>query len=324
MKSLVKNEIKNWVPWKLSNSPAGSICKWLYTGNTGFTEPFFDDTISVCRRLSENCCPFSVVSDLEMMAAWGEILEDVVPAAIIFHVSRCGSTLLSQSLTLDETNIVLSEVPFFDELLRLPYKNDSVDCNMVNTFLKSAIHLYSRKRTGKEKHFFIKTDSWHIHFYKQLRELFPSIPFIFLYRNPWQVMLSQQRQRGMHSVPGLIEPEVFGFSGAQTPVADFDHYMARVLSGYLREMIEIVKADPLVLPVNYLEGIGSVLQKIYSKAGLDMSDEMKISFNERSRFHAKNPRQLFEEENKETAVPGYMSPLFQLYENLEELRLPRF
>ena len=118
MRSVPSNELKNWVPWKLSNT----LCEWLYTGNKKFTEPFFDDTISVCRNLDENRKPYKVVSDLQIMAEWAGDINALVPSAIIFHVSRCGSTLLSQLLGLDETHIVLSEVPFFDELLRLPYK----------------------------------------------------------------------------------------------------------------------------------------------------------------------------------------------------------
>ena len=112
------DEMANWVPWKLS----GTLCEWIYTAGKKFTEPFFSDTISVCKNFSENRSSYKVATDLEIMSEWSSPINSIYPSAIIFHVSRCGSTLLSQLLALDEKHIVLSEVPFFDELLRLPFK----------------------------------------------------------------------------------------------------------------------------------------------------------------------------------------------------------
>ena len=316
--------IKNMVPWKLLNQVSEPICQWLYTGGKSFTEPFFDDTISVCRRLDENCKSFKSISDLPIMREWASELKPVIPAAIIFHVSRCGSTLLSQLLALDESNIVLSEVPFFDELLRLPFKNKTFDNSIVSALLKAAVDLYGLPKTGREQQVFIKADSWHIHFYSSLRELYPTVPFIFLYRNPWDVVLSQQRQRGMHSVPGIIEPEIFGFSKEQTNEPDFDRYMTNVLEGYFKQMIEITKSGSLVFPVNYASGMNNIFKEIYGLLDLAITPKVDELLNERSRFHAKHPQQLFQEENKEKIAPSYVLHVLELYHQLEKMRLATF
>jgi hypothetical protein len=316
--------IKKIVPWKLLNSSAEPICQWLYTGEKRFTEPFFDDTISVCRRLEENCKSYKSVSSLPMMDEWAEGLESVMPTAIIFHVSRCGSTLLSQLLALDESNIVLSEVPFFDELLRLPFKDNSFSSGKTTDLLKAAIKFYSQSKTGKEEHLFIKADSWHIHFYPLLRTLYPSVPFIFLYRNPWDVVLSQERQRGMHAVPGIIEPAVFGFSNEQVIDPDFNRYMTRVLEGYFYEMIGITKSDKLVFPVNYATGINAIFKKIYGLLNKEISTKVDEMLTERSRFHAKHPQQIFKEANKEANAPSYLAPALELYHQLDKSRLASF
>jgi len=313
--------IKNLVPWKLLSPPSEPICQWLYTGKKSFTEPFFDDTISVCRRLDENCKPFKSVSSLAMMQEWANELEPVIPAAIIFHVSRCGSTLLSQQLALDESNIVLSEVPFFDELLRLPFKNQHFSKRSAKAFLKAAVNLYGLPKTGREKNVFIKADSWHIHFYASLRSLYPTVPFILLYRDPCEVLLSQQRQRGMHSVPGIIERGVFGFSNKQINQPDFDRYMTNVLEGYLNKMIEIAKSDSLVFLVNYASGMSSIFKKIYGLLNLSITPKLDELLNERSRFHAKHPHQIFQEENKKKIAPSYVMPVLELYHQLDKIRL---
>jgi hypothetical protein len=231
---------------------------------------------------------------------------------------------LSQLLGLDKSNIVLSEVPFFDELLRLPFKNKGYNNDKVAGFLKAAVELYGRKRTGNEKHLFIKTDSWHIHFYQLFRLMYPGVPFIFLYRNPWEVVLSQRRQRGMHAVPGVIEPAIFGFSNQQINIHDLDYYITKVLQGYFNKMIEIVQADKLALLVNYNEGIGNIYSKMYALLGLKIESKMASQLNERTLFHAKHPQQLFKEENGEEKAPPYLTPVLELYAQLDEIRLARF
>ena len=187
--------------------------------------------------------------------------------------------------------------------------------------MNAAIKYYGQKRSGNEKHLFIKTDSWHLHFYAQLRALFPSVPFILLYRNPFEVIHSHQKQRGMQSVPGIIEPEVFGFSKEQINEPNLDVYMANVLTGYFSIMIEITKSDPLALPVNYKEGMNSILKKIDAFAGLHITKETEKLFTERSRFHAKHPHQLFAEDHKEFPIPGYLAPVLQLYQQLDAISL---
>ncbi|MEO8765025.1 MAG: hypothetical protein ABI416_12090 [Ginsengibacter sp.] len=316
MNSLVSNDLESWIPWKW----ADTLCQWLYTGNKKFTEPFFDDTVSACKSLDENRTLYKIVSDLDIMEEWANGINALTPSLVIFHVSRCGSTLLSQLLSLDENHIVLSQVPFFDELLRLPYSKQRVDVKTSDGYFNAAIKYYGQKKGGNEKYLFIKTDSWHLHFYRRLRALFPSVPVVLLYRDPLEVIQSQQRQRGIHSVPGMIEQEVFDFAKDQGHETNLDIYMANVLHGYFKIMIDIAVNDPLSLPVNYKEGIHSILKKISAFTGLDVAAEVE-AFAERSRFHAKHPHQLFKEEYTELAIQDYLLPVLQLYHRLDTISL---
>lgn len=309
-------ELANWIPWKLS----GTSCRWLFLGDKKITEPFFEDTISACRNLSENQKPYKVISGMDMMAEWAGNINAISPSAVIFHVSRCGSTLLSQLLAMIDSNIVLSEVPFFDEVIRLNNKK-VFDNDVVQKYLVAAIKFYGQKRNEHEKNLFIKTDSWHLHFYKEFRNLFPDGPFIFLYRNPGEVILSHQKRRGMQSVPGLIEPEVFGFSKEQIKETNLDAYMIRVLESYFIKMIEIVKADDNVLLCNYKEGIHNIVNKINNILNLDITEEAEKSLTDRSRFHGKYPQQLFADDYKQTITDNFLMPVSKLYEQLDTIRL---
>jgi hypothetical protein len=318
MKISTSYEMANWIPSKLS----APLCEWIFKGEKKFTEPFFSDTICVCKNFPENRNPYKVFADLDIMLEWSKEITALAPSVFIFHISRCGSTLLSQMLSLDETNIVLSEVPFFDDLLRLPYKN-SINTTTVNEYFSAAIKFYGRKSSRDERLLLIKTDSWHLHFYERLRILFPLIPFILLFRNPLEVIRSHQKQRGMQSVPGIIEPEVFGFLNDQKSETNLDAYMTNVLEGYLKKMIEISKTDDDILLCNYNEGLNNVLKKINRLLKLDITPANESLTQERARFHAKHPQQLFKEDQKEFKDTDFMMPVLQLYQELENIRLAK-
>ena len=228
--------IKNWIPYKLINNQGQLQCHWLNAFDVPFKEPFFDETILKLRGYDSKHALIEPVSDLSMLVEWGSDLMPVQPSAFIFHISRCGSTLISQLLSLSDQNIVLPEVPFFDDLLRLSFQDKNFPQKTSSELLELAIKFYGQKRTGNERYLYIKTDSWHMFFYKQLRALYPNVPFILLYRNPVEVFSSLKRKPALHSVPGLIEPEIFGFDEQQI-VTDMDSYIQLVIEKYLQQYL---------------------------------------------------------------------------------------
>lgn len=80
-----------------------------------------------------------------------------------------------------------------------------------SNYLQAAIKFIGQNKNGNEQILFIKTDSWHIFFHRTFRHLFPTAPFILLFRSPDEVIYSHQKVHGMQAIPRLIEPEIFGF-----------------------------------------------------------------------------------------------------------------
>ena len=319
MKNYISSALKDWIPYRLFEEGGKKYCRWLYLGNKKMTEPFFDETIISCLSLPENSGKTRCISSTEVLSEWAEQVESVSPTAFIFHISRCGSTLVSQLLSLQPSNIVLSEVPFFDELLRWGYKN-----HWNQAFLplyKAAISIYAAKRNKSSTHLFIKTDSWDVHFYKQIRKLYPQVPFILLYRRPDEVIRSQQKKRGMQAVPGLIEPEIFGFDKKEILHLNLDEYMARVIESYLQAFVKILNEDKWALPVNYNEGAITIVNKIAAFTGLAINDKEMEMMKQRSGFHGKFPGQLFEEPGIEEMSPVYLNKSFELYNVMEKIRI---
>jgi hypothetical protein len=312
--------LQNWIPYKLTYAYNEPQCHWLNTFDKAFTEPFFDETIAVCKGFQRQRFPVSSVSDVTLLTEWSQNLNYVKPTAFIFHVSRCGSTLVSQLLGMDEQNISLAEVPFFDDLLRLPYKNARYNMEECEQLLKASLKFYGQKKTGTEKNLFVKNDSWHVFFYKNLRKLYPDVPFILLYRSPEQVLNSHKKQRGLQAVPGLIEPQLFGFNPPEVLNMPLDHYMAKVLERYFSLYLEIAQNDKLSLLLNYNEGIMPIIQKIASFSNTAIGEDNLFKMQQRSGYHSKHPHQVFSETNS-THIPEYLQTAFQLYKLTEEKRL---
>lgn len=304
--------LHNWVPAKLFFEEGQAFCKWLYVGDDDFTEPFFDETIYRCMKSAPGNPRLKSISSLEILPAWAQDIDSIQPSAFIFHVSRCGSTLASQLLSMVPRNIVLSEVPFFDQLLRSNEQPPGL--------LKAAITFYAAKRKQEQDHLFIKTDSWHIFFYRQLRELYPGVPFILLYRRPDEVVRSQLKRKGMHAVPGLLEPELLGFDSNEIMNVHPDDYIIKVLESYFLAFIDILKKDPLAFPVNYNEGAINIVKKIAGLTGISIRGDELNKMKQRANYHGKYPGEIFLQEEIHTPVASDHIKAFQLYEATEELR----
>jgi hypothetical protein len=310
--------LKNWIPYKLTDAAAAPLCNWLYTGGELFTEPFFDETILKCKTLAENHRRYKPASSPEWMAEQATALKPVRPAAVIFHISRCGSTLLSQLLGMHPGCTSLAEVPFFDDLLRLPLQNPAVNITQAEALLAAAVPWYAQQSAGEPGRLFIKTDSWHLFFYNAWRHLYPGVPFIILYRSPKEVLRSQQRKRGMHAIPGFIEPELFGIDRARIQWHDFDHWMCMVLERYLQTALEIVQKDALVLPLSYHDGMLNVMRQMSEFCKIPFTETQWSEMEQRSQYHGKFPGEVFAEPQQEQPVPPAIDAAMKLFERLEK------
>ncbi len=311
--------VAGWIPIKLYPDDESLLCRWLYVGDKDFTEPFFDETISACRTLPQNGHLKRSMSSTDVLVDWAKEMDVIEPTAFIFHISRCGSTIISQMLGIQPSNIVLSEVPFFDDLLRYGKMLNYMPGILPQ--LKAAIAFYGAKRNENHQQLFIKTDSWHIHFYKELRALYPTVPFFLMYRKPDEVIRSQQKKRGMQAIPNLLEAAIFGFDKDKISTMALDEYMGMVIESYLTAFLNILQNDKAAYAVNYHDGAMKIVKTIATVTGLQISAKEKMLMQKRAGFHAKFPDQVFTEKQPDEVVPGYLKRSFELYDKIERIRL---
>lgn len=313
--------INKWYPVRLGKDFDNNLCRWIYFADTPFKDPFFEESWGRVMSHEFNSKAFKVWSSLNMIGQWSDKIESIPPKAIIFHASRCGSTLLAQLLGLNNQHISLAEVPFFDDLLRHYFLAQKEQKKELLQHLKSSIHFYGQKRIGAEAHLFIKTDSWHFFFWKAYRQLYPVVPFALLYRHPLEIFLSHQKLKGMQAVPGLIEPEIFGLTSKEIKNLSQEEYLAKVLEKYYMKIMEIFLQDGNSILLNYKDGIMNIIQEFYSFVGLSLEAAERDEFYQRQQFHAKFPQKVFNEDSPNKDVPIYLRRSLQLYEELEQMRL---
>lgn len=316
----------DWVPTRVYWRENRPFVDWCYMGDKRFTEPFFDDTIE--RRFRE---PFNLLfrhqTPIEFLAEINAHSEIIAPTGFIFHLSRCGSTLISQMLAAVESNIVKSEPPPVDWVLRSDVKNPEISSEQKIEWLKLIIGAFGRKRNPSEKHLFIKFDSWSTIELRLIERAFPDVPWIFLYRNPVEIIVSQIKQRGAQMIPGVVGQILPGFSQADVLTMQPEEYCGRVLA---RICEHALKALPHRngSAVNYEQLPEAFDAVISERFRVDFSPEELGQMKLATQFNAKTPQLNFvadsdtkRKEASEAARVAAEKFVDPLYEKLEKMRL---
>jgi hypothetical protein len=125
------------------------------------------------------------------------IIYTMEPTGFVFHESRCGSTLAANSLAAmnPEAHRVYSESsPPISAAKACGL--DGKDCpdGRAVELLRDVIYLMGRTNDVHEKRLFFKIQSIGTKYLPIFLEAFPDTPWIFVYREPVQIMMSQFAQ----------------------------------------------------------------------------------------------------------------------------------
>lgn len=224
---------RGWLP--VRSVPTGGMpaFDWAWVGPEALTEPFFAQTV---HRVADR--PLSLMlrtrTTLDALAG-ADPAQGPAPAGFIHHMSRCGSTLVAQMLASDPEHVVLSEPEPLDAVLRWAVESDAPLDDQVRA-VRAIVAALSRDRSGTTARVFFKLDSWHSAALPLLRAAFPATPWAFVYRDPVEVLVSQARERGIHTVAGALPMRLFAIPDAERLPADV--HAARVLARASQAVID--------------------------------------------------------------------------------------
>lgn len=320
---LRSEKFRDWMPVRIYWREEELFVDWCYTGKERFTEPFFDYTIELKFRK-----PFHLLfrhqTPLEFLGELHAKSDALAPTGFIFHMSRCGSTLAAQMLAALPKNIVISEPPPVDFILRANIVSTSVTDEQRIEWLRWIVSALGRKRY-KEKYYFIKFDSWNTLDLDLIRRAFPEVPWIFLYRNPIEVIVSQMRQRGAQMIPGTIRQMLPDIELSETLQMPGEEYCARVLEQICQAAVNGARESGAAV-INYDQLPGAVTAGMIAHFGAEFTPEEIGRMKRAAQFNAKNPNFVFtpdgETKRKEAgeavlrAAEKWVNPL---YEQLEKM-----
>jgi hypothetical protein len=158
-------------------------------------------------------------------------------------------------------------------------------------WLHGIVSALGRPRRGGERSYVLKLDAWNACSLGLVRRAFPDVPWVFLHREPVQVLASHFRQRGAHMVPGALDPALFGLDRHAVAHMPPEEYCARVLASLYRSALQ--NRDEGALFVDYRDLPGALFDRILGAFGLVCEAETLARMRDVAGLDAKNPQLLF-------------------------------
>jgi hypothetical protein len=186
--------IAGFTPVETCLSEGGIFARWQKLGGICFKEPFFADTVK--KYSANNDLPGRVTNLDPAILREVLALKRLEPKGFIFQMSRCGSTLIAQMLASLESNLVISEPTAINSLLYPGDMQWSYDQLLIS--LRVLISALGQSLSGLERNYVVKFRSWNIFYLPLILQAFPHVPWIFLYRDPIEVMVSAVRKRPVY------------------------------------------------------------------------------------------------------------------------------
>ncbi|MGY4396808.1 hypothetical protein ACVWZA_001993 [Sphingomonas sp. UYAg733] len=314
---------KHWLPSAMVAAGPEFVVDWMHFAGRRLTDPFFNGSLTHARALPLNrLMRYRTPLGAFAQGAEGEAL--TVPNGFIFHLSRCGSTLAAQMLAAMDDTIVVSEPPPLDAVVQLTHVRKDVPFETRVDVLRTMVGALGRDWTGAARNYVVKLDSWHALELPLFRQAFPDTPWVFLYRDPVEILVSHMRMRGLQAVPGGTTVDFGIIDGGDMP---FEEYTARVLRSVSNAVIDHHGLGG-GLVINYDALPGAIEAQILPHFGIAPGAEAIARLRTASERNAKAPGQGFNrdtERKQQDATPAIRAAaaefLAEPFRQLEALRL---
>lgn len=271
---------KCWIPYHY-DAKTRSILWCLPDGRA--IEPFHDQFISRCRQrilLNQLLTPRTALSQINSNY-------EFQLAGFVFHLSRCGSTLLSGSFAEIECASVLSESPLLTAFLLDP----TLTREEKTKYLPALIRLQGEGGHTKSRQIIIKWNAWDIFCWPMIRELYPQTPVLLLTRDPVEILASHARSAGRHMSgdPAMANFHPVFNKPTDTRLLDF---RIQVLGGLLNGMADVAN-EAGILVVDYRQLNVARIQQIARHFDVALNEGELDRIQQRMQRHSKEPERQF-------------------------------
>lgn len=297
-----QSELANWIPSRLWWHEGQPAVTWTELGTERFDKPFFHQTLDAA--LARPDAPEAVHTGVNALIAEAKRAQEsgeslAPPSGMIFHMSRCGSTLLSSGLAQEPSALILGEPnplgDYFEVAQALPSAHRHV-------LLRALLVLLGRRRAG-ETQFAIKTMSQLAVFLPFLLQALPRVRFLFLYRDPLEVLVSLMEGEnfvtGLHARPKRAELWS-GIPAAEVAALPPAVFAARMLARICATAAEVGEQAPSRLRVlAYPWTPEALAERAAPFLGIEMSPAARRAAEALAGQDAKDPGRAFSADGEE-------------------------
>jgi hypothetical protein len=179
-----------------SETGGGGKVLWADIGDHLFQEWQFMYTVQTLAQRGQIgeafTTDFSILLDDRILA------DPIYPSGLIFHVSRCGSTLTAKAIARSPRHVVLNQAGPLQRGFWATITNDwEGEAKPTPENLKAFRNLVlamARRRRPDQRYSFVKFISWNTLYLDFISKAFPEVPAVFLYRNAVEVIASVLRE----------------------------------------------------------------------------------------------------------------------------------
>jgi hypothetical protein len=285
-------QIKNWTPIELHLSKKDRAIAWLDLGKNRFTDKM--SAYTVCRSWQNQNKPQPVWTNIDILTQLQNINPGLKPKGFIFNVSKCGSTLLARMLSSLSKNLVISEDTVINKCFMpndLMTEVDGFPDAYKTELFKGLISALGQPRLGVEENYIIRFSPKNVLELPFIKQVYPDVPWIFLYRDPVEVVVSDLVDRDSYkdiselvrqvlnlSAMNLIRispqhthlaTQILNFSASEILQMSDEEFLARRNGIYSQMPVHFFDENALLMNYNQLlseSGLHQVLDRFQIKA----------------------------------------------------------
>lgn len=279
------NENISGIPFKMLNEDE---IHWLNTKSISFKHFMFRDVIVAARKSDPS--HYITKTDLHGIIETASGLEQITPAGIIFHVGRCGSTLLSNALCAVNGTLVLAEPSIISTLYRhyLTADDNSLlsDPNHIATLLKSFVNILGTA-TQPENGLYLKFTSWNTLLIDHVRTIWPGTPIAFVFREPTGVIDSMLAKKvgwmKLYNNPQIVSA-LLNTQESEIKDMPFMDFYIKMLTNLYKAGLHLTNDDLLL---NYGNNKMDNIEKLLTHFKLTPTALDRKQIEETSRYYSK-------------------------------------
>ena len=201
---------------------------WQDVGKYHFYEGFFHKSLNNLAAIRKGqAATFS--TDIDVLQQSKITESSLTPTGFIFHMGRCGSTLLTKVLGSSSQNHIISEAAPLNHIFSVFTKKGTAQPTEEHTTLyKNLLLALARKRVDTHENCFVKFSSYNVHFARFIRSVFPDVPSVFITRDTEAVVSSFEKKQSawMHETHFPEIKKVYQLQGDELP---------QIINGFTKE-----------------------------------------------------------------------------------------